>query len=93
MAFMTVHPPKERAAPLSGPIKTRAEARTIYSQIVAKLAAIYSRAELEIYLMTVGEELIEYKEQLPNYWLGDGADFQGLEKEIRRAWNRVTADW
>lgn len=93
MAFMTVYPPKERAARLSGPIKTRAEARTVYSQIVAKLASITDRSELDRYLMTVGEELIEYKEQLPNYWLGDGADFHGLEKEISRAWNRVTADW
>lgn len=93
MAFMAAYPPKQKAAPLTGPIKTRAEARRVYSEIVAKLALITDKAELDVYLLTVGEELIEYREQLPNYWLGDGADFYGLEKEIRRAWNRVNADW
>jgi hypothetical protein len=93
MAFMTAYPPKEKAAPLSGPIKTRADARRVYGEIVAKLASITDKAALDTYLLTVGEELIEYREQLPNYWLGDGADFHGLGKEIQRAWNRVNADW
>lgn len=93
MAFMSAREPRERPEPLTGPIRTRAEARKLYADIVAELGGIGDQETLEVYLMTIGEELIEYREQLPFYWEGDGDDFKGLDREIKQAWNRCTAVW
>ena len=93
MPFMEL-PKPERPAPLTGPIRTRAEARKIYAGIVDELQAIGDQTQLECYLMTIGEELIEYREQLPFFWEGDGEDFAGLDNEIKRAWARCsTSAW
>ncbi len=83
----------ERPAPLHGPIKRRADARVIYAEIVAELRACEDRDTLEIYLMTVSEPLQQFEEELPFLWEGDGFDFTGLQGEIRKAWQRVSADW
>lgn len=91
MAFMTKEAPPKRQ-PLTGPIRTRAEARTIYSQIVGELNACDDRDTLDIYLMTIGEELIQFERELDFLWGGDGADFIGLDAEIRKATARF-GDW
>lgn len=92
MPFMEV-PKPERAAPLTGPIKRRADARTVYAEIVSELAACEDRDTLEIYLMTVSEPLQQFEDELPFLWEGDGQDFTGLQGEIRKAWRRVSAEW
>jgi hypothetical protein len=83
----------ERPAPLEGPIKKRADARKIYAEIVDELRACDDRETLEIYLMTVTEPLQQFEQELPFLWEGDGFDFLGLQGEIRKAWQRVTAEW
>lgn len=92
MPFMERQKP-ERPAPLTGPIKRRADARAVYAEIVAELAACEDRETLEIYLMTVSEPIQQFEDELPFLWEGDGFDFTGLQGEIRKAWRRVTADW
>lgn len=92
MAFMA--PPKpERPAPLTGAIKRRADARKVYAEIVSELQACGDRETLEIYLMTVSEPLQQFEDELPFLWEGDGFDFHGLQGEIRKAWQRVNAEW
>ena len=93
MPFMESHQPRERPAPLTGPIKTRANARTVYAEIVSELRACEDRETLEIYLMTVSEPLQQFEEELPFLWEGDGDDFHGLQGEIQKAWRRVSAEW
>jgi len=79
-----------RPAPLTaGPMTTRAQARTVYAQIVAELAACSDQDTLDIYLFTVGEELLQFETELEFLWLGDGADFAGLYNEIVQAKRRV----
>lgn len=80
-----------RPAPLvAGPMTTRAQARTVYAGIIAELAACDDRDALDLYLMTIGEELIQFERELEFLWTGDGADFAGLDNEIRRAVARCT---
>ena len=93
MPFMSPHQPYERPAPLTGCMKTRAEARLKYAEVVGELRDITDRDTLEIYLMTVKEPLIQFEDELPFLWEGDGQDFAGLAKEIQQAWRRVTAEW
>ncbi len=92
MAFME-RPKPERPAPLQGPIKRRADARKVYAEIVAELRACEDQDTLEIYLMTVSDPLQQFEEELAFLWEGDGLDFHGLQGEIRKAWQRVTADY
>lgn len=92
MAFMTAAKP-ERPAPLTGAIKTRANARTVYSEIVAELRACDDRDTLEVYLLTVSEPIQQFEQELDFLWNGDGEDFIGLDGEIKKAWRRVSAEW
>lgn len=78
-------PPK-----LTGPILTRAAARSIYAEIVAELHGCQDRDTLDIYLMTIGEELIQFERELEFLWSGDGEDFPGLYLEITAAKARVS---
>lgn len=93
MAFMQAYEPRERPAPLTGPIKRRADARIVYARIVQEMGDITDRDTLEIYLLTIGEELIQFENELPFFWEGDGEDFAGLDKEIKKSWLRVNAEW
>lgn len=93
MAFMAVPNTSARPEPLTGPIKRRADARKVYTEIVSELRACGDRDTLEVYLMTVGEPLIQFEQELPFLWEGDGFDFKGLQGEIQAAWQRVTAEW
>jgi hypothetical protein len=80
-----------RPAPLvAGPMVTRAQARTVYAGIVTELAACEDQDTLDLYLMTVGEELIQFETELEFLWSGDGQDFAGLYKEIEQAKLRVS---
>ena len=92
MPFMEI-PKPARPAPLQGPIKRRSDARQVYAEIVSELRSCVDKETLEIYLMTVNEPLIQFEEELPFLWEGDGDDFEGLQGEIRKAWRRVTAEW
>ena len=91
MPFMEAYEPREKRLPLTGPIKRRADARVIYGEIVSELQGCDDRDTLEIYLMTIGEQLLQFETELDFYWSGDGADFIGLDAEIKRAWAKF--DW
>ena len=93
MAFMQAYPERKRPEPLTGPMRTRAEARAVYGEVVEELNACGDQETLEVFLMTASEPLIQFENELPFYWEGDGQDFLGLAEEIRRAWLRVTAEW
>lgn len=96
MAFMQTHKASSRPAPLTGPIKTRAEARERYSAIVEDLRSVCDEIELEGFLMDMQVELIQFEAELPFLWDGDGDDFIGLSAEIERARQRVarwSAQW
>ncbi len=90
MAFMSAQQPYERPAPLTGPLKTRAEARTRYSEIVADLRTVTDDFELDGFLMDLNIELFQFENELPFLWDGDGQDFPGLEQEIEWARARVS---
>jgi hypothetical protein len=89
MAFMTVGEPRVAPPKLTGPIPTRGEARKVYGNIVAELNACADMDTLDIYLMTIGEELIQFRDELDWLWQGDGEDFYGLEREIDNARARL----
>lgn len=80
-----VPPPKL----VAGPMTTRAQARTVYAQIVAELHSCEDEDTLATYLFTVGEELIQFEAELDFLWEGDGQDFAGLNNEIAAAKARV----
>ena len=80
----------QRPAPLQGAIKTRAEARAVYSEIIAELHGCEDRDTLDIYLLTIGEELVQFQTELDFLWTGDGDDFLGLDREIKAACARLT---
>lgn len=84
---------REKIEPLTGAIKTRASARVVYQEIVSELHACEDRDTLEIYLATVSEPLQQFQDELTFLWEGDGFQFEGLQGEIRKAWQRVTAEW
>lgn len=88
MPFMSVAEPRTAPPRLTGKIKTRAEARQIYAGIVDELEACDDKETLEIYLMTIGEEIIQFREELDFLWTGDGADFVGLDREIKAAFDK-----
>lgn len=96
MPFMEASQPYERPAPLTGPIRTRAEARVKYGEIVDDLRTVTDEFELEGFLLDMRVELLQFENELPFLWEGDGQDFSGLENEIERARarvSRVQADW
>ncbi len=90
MAFMSAHQPYERPVPLTGPIRTRAEARVKYSDIVADLRTVTDEIELEGFLMDMQIEIAQFEAEMPFLWDGDRQDFPGLEQEIEWARARVS---
>lgn len=75
---------------IAGPMTTRAQARAVYSGIVAELNGCEDQDTLDLYLMTVGEELIQFEKELSFLWDGDGDSFPGLSAEITAAKLRVS---
>jgi hypothetical protein len=86
----SVQPRREAPPKLTGPIATRGEARRVYSKIVAELNGCEDRDTLDIYLMTIGEQIIQFEAELDFLWAGDGEDFPGLHGEIQQAKSRVS---
>lgn len=74
---------------VAGPMTTRAQARTVYQGIVTELNACADPDQLDVYLFTIGEELIQFEKELEFLWSGDGEDFAGLNQEIAAARERV----
>jgi hypothetical protein len=75
-------------ARLVGVIKTRAEARERYVEIVADMTACETPAELAAYLDSVNAEIVQFQAEMEFLWAGEN-DFLGLQKEIERAHARV----
>jgi hypothetical protein len=90
--------PRQKAAPLQGPIKTRKALRDACGDFVSELQACGDRDTLEAFLATDDAfALVQQVEaEAPFFWEGDGGDFLGLAKEIEHARLRVerdAADW
>lgn len=77
---------------LKGPIKTRAEARTRYGEIVRELHACADADQLDAFLASISAEVAQYEIELPAAWNGDGADFIGLKAEIDNAMIRCAEE-
>jgi len=78
-------PARPKPEALTGPMKTRAEARSKYGEIVRELQACADEDQLTAYLDTVNGEIAQFERELPEAWKGDGADFKGLRWEIDQA--------
>lgn len=77
-------PAKAKAPPLQGPIKTRAALRNACGEFVRELHAC-GDADMLAALITENLALIEQvKTEAPFFWDGDGGDFLGMDKEIKR---------
>lgn len=81
-------PARQRPEPLTGPMKTRAEARARYGEIVRELHACGDSDQLHAFLESISLELDQFRDELPNAWNGDGADFIGLKAEVANAHSR-----
>lgn len=92
LALGTVGGGRQKAKPLTGPIPTRAEARRVYQQIVAELEGCDDATTLDLYLMTIGEELIQFQGELDHLWNAHG-EFAGLATEIQNAIARTGSDF
>lgn len=86
--------PKARAKPepLKGIMRTRAEARIKFGEIVKELNACGDTDMLEGYLSTIPLELEQFETELPDAWNGDGRDFHGLKAEIDNARKRCAEE-
>lgn len=80
---------RQKPEPLTGPMKTRAEARTKYGEIVRELNACEDEDTLHAFIESERAVLDQYQSELPAAWEGDGADFIGLRAEIDAAKVRV----
>lgn len=80
---------RERPVPLKGPVKTRAEVREKYREVVMEMAGAADKDTLEIYLDTQQPFLQQLRDELPRLWDGDGSDFIGMDKEIQAAFKRI----
>lgn len=94
---MRTAPARAKPEPLSGkPYRTRAEARVGYGEIVRELNACGDGDQLRAYLETIADARMQFEKELPEAWNGDGADFNGLKREIELAELRVNEngnDW
>ena len=74
---------------LIGAMRTRAEARTRYAEIVANLNRCQDSLILETYIASIKRDLAQFAAELEWLWEGDD-DFRGLRKEIE--WARARVD-
>lgn len=79
------HVAPNRPAPLKGPIKTRAEIRTRYGELVRDLHGCGDTDMLEVVLADNKALIDQIEDESPHNWNGDGADFLGLKAEIEAA--------
>ncbi len=84
-------PAKPRPEPLKGKYKTRAAARVAYGEIVRELNACEDESTLDAYLESIQADIEQFEAELELAWKGDGADFIGMEQEIKNARERCTS--
>ncbi len=82
---------KPRPEPLKGKYKTRAAARVAYGEIVRELNACEDESTLDAYLESIQADIEQFEAELELAWKGDGADFIGMEQEIKNARERCTS--
>lgn len=78
-------PEKQKPPPLQGPIKTRAEVRQRCGEFVRELHSCADPDQLDALLLAKKELIDQVRDEVEFFWLGDGADFLGMEKEIQAA--------
>lgn len=83
---------KQRAVPLTGPIKTRSALRTACGDFVRDLHACGDSDTLEALLASSKPLIDQVQAEAEFYWNGDGADFLGMQKEIERMRAEVQAN-
>jgi hypothetical protein len=83
---------RTRPAPLKGPVKTRAEIRTLCGDLVREIHGCADADMLDIVLNHNRELIDQVREEVEFYWKGDGADFLGIEREIAEARARFGDD-
>lgn len=75
---------REKPAPLTGPIKTRAELRNACGEFVRELHGCGDEDMLDIVLVDQKALIEQVRTEKPEWYHGDGADFLGLEGEIKK---------
>lgn len=86
--YRTVSEPaakKRKVEPLTGPMKTRAEARVKYGDIVRDLHACGDPEMLSAFIQSESDVLSQFERELPQAWNGDGMELLGLRQEIANA--------
>lgn len=86
--YRTVSEPaakKRKVEPLTGPMKTRDEARNKYGEIVRELHSCGDPEQLSAFIQSANEHLAQFERELPLAWEGDGMDYIGLRQEIANA--------
>lgn len=92
VASQPTKPARNKPEPLKGVMKTRAEARLKYGEIIKELHACADTDMLEAFLATIPLELEQFETELPEAWAGDGNDFIGLKAEIDNARTRCAGE-
>jgi hypothetical protein len=69
---------------LKGPIKTRAELRTACGDFVREIHSCGDMEQFEALLVDRAPLIKQVQEEHEFFWLGDGGDFLGMQKEINR---------
>lgn len=78
-------PARQQPDPLTGPMKTRAEARVKYGDIVRDLHACGDPEMLSAFIQSESDVLSQFERELPQAWNGDGMELLGLRQEIANA--------
>lgn len=76
--------PRKKAEPLTGPCKTRAEAKAKYGEFVRDLHACGDLDTLDCLLITEKDFLEQVKREMPLLLHGDDGELLGLAKEVKR---------
>ncbi len=86
---VTPRPQRQTPPPLQGPIKTRAALRDACGAFVRDLHGCSDRDMLDQVLADNKALTDQVEDEHELYWKGDGADFNGMEREIALAKLRV----
>jgi|SRR5882672_4718236 len=84
---------RQKPKPLEGLIKTRGEIRTKCGEFVRDLHGCGDADQLDIVLADNAPLINQVKAELEFFWLGDGADFKGLAREIEEAKASFDDSW
>jgi len=91
-ATPAAQPAKTQPEKLKGPITTRAALRIACGTFVRELKACGDDAMLQSFLDENRALVRQVEEEAEFFWLGDGADFAGMKKEIEEQVALVGAD-